>query len=113
MVGFLRRKWSVCVKRQWLAQFRSFGRPKARNTSNEFRLQVPLGRNGKITVAVDTWTLDRRFRTQGIYIYVKEILSHFRQLAAQGPLEIRPFVSAAASNDANGFSPAPGFRPQE
>jgi glycosyltransferase involved in cell wall biosynthesis len=75
-------------------------------------LQVPLGRDEKIIVAVDTWSLNRRFCNRGTYVYSKQILGHLRQLAGAGT-EIRPFVSAAANNDANGFSPAPGFRPQE
>jgi len=72
-----------------------------------------LGRDGKIIVAVDTWSLNQRFCNQGTYVYSKQILGQLRQLAGAGPVEIRPFVSAAANNDANGFSAAPGFVPQE
>jgi glycosyltransferase involved in cell wall biosynthesis len=74
---------------------------------------VPLDRDDKIIVAVDTWTLNQRFCNQGIYVYTRQILGHLRQLAGQGSVEIRPFVSAAADNDANRFPAAPGFRPQE
>lgn len=74
---------------------------------------MPLGRDEKITVAVDTWTLNQRFCNQGTYVYTRQILAHLRQLAGEGSVEIRPFVSAAADNDANGFPAAPGFRPQE
>jgi len=76
-------------------------------------LQVPLGRDEKIIIAFDSWTLNKRFCNQGTFVYSKQILGHWRHLAAQSAVEIRPFVSAAADNDANRFPAAPGFRPQE
>ena len=74
---------------------------------------MPLGRDEKIIIAFDTWTLNNRFCNQGTFVYSKQILGHWRHLAAQSAVEIRPFVSAGAKNEANGFLPAPGFRPRE
>src|SRR2546421_7680899 len=64
-----------------------------------------------LTIAFDTWSLGDIFRNHGIYVYARNLLAQFRELAVQHSVEVRPFVCAAAGNDANGFPAAPGFRP--
>jgi glycosyltransferase involved in cell wall biosynthesis len=73
---------------------------------------LPLAKEKKITIAFDTWTLNSLFRNQGTFVYSKQILAQFRQLAVQSAIEIRPYVSAATRNEANALLPAPGFQPR-
>ena len=74
------------------------------NTSN---------RNGLIAIAFDTWALATRFRNMGIYVYARNLLSNFREIANRHSIEFRPLVSSAVSNDANQFEAAMGFQPQQ
>jgi glycosyltransferase involved in cell wall biosynthesis len=67
----------------------------------------------QLTIAFDTWTLATRFRNMGIYVYARELLSHFREIATQHSVEFRPFISSAVSNDAGAFEAGSGFRPCE
>ncbi|MBZ5520912.1 MAG: glycosyltransferase family 4 protein [Acidobacteriia bacterium] len=65
----------------------------------------------KPTIAFDTEPLDALYRNQGIYVYTRTLLAQFRELASGYGVEVCPFVSRRAENDANGFAPAPGFAP--
>lgn len=70
--------------------------------------------NGKHpTIAFDTWPLRSQFRNTGIYVYAKNLLSHFRRIAAQDSIGVRPLVSHAVPNDANQFDAGAGFRPYD
>src|SRR5215469_5103116 len=74
------------------------------------------GANGTrrhLTIAFDTWVLMSRFRNNGIYVYARNLLGHFRQMASEESIEVRPLVSSAMPNDANYFEPAEGFRPYD
>src|SRR5258708_36200848 len=52
-------------------------------------------------------------RKHGISVYAKQLLTHFREMGPECPVEVMPYVCADADNDANQFSTAPGFTPQE
>ena len=69
--------------------------------------------NGQIAIAFDTWALATRFRNMGIYVYARNLLSNFREIANRHSIEFRPLVSSAASNDANQFAAGIGFQPQQ
>ncbi len=71
------------------------------------------GRNGsKLTIAFDTWTLARQRRNMGTYVYARNLLAHFREIAREHSIEFRPFISSV-SNDAGEVQPGVGFRPCE
>lgn len=71
------------------------------------------GTRGHLTIAFDTWVLMSRFRNNGIYVYARNLLGHFRQMASEASIEVRPLVSSAVSSDANQFGTRPGFRPYD
>src|SRR5215471_2674396 len=60
-------------------------------------------------IAFDTWVLGSYARNHGINVYAGNLLSHFRDLAAEYSVEIAPFVCSEMENTANGFAAAPGF----
>lgn len=53
----------------------------------------------------------RQFRNQGIYVYSKQLLHRFSEMAKGNSLEIRPFTNAAMSNDANDLQASDGLSP--
>ena len=63
-------------------------------------------------IAFDTWVLGSYARNHGINVYAGNLLSHFRDLAAEYSVEIAPFVCSEMENTANGFAAAPGFKPR-
>ena len=72
----------------------------------------PRNGNGRhCTIAFDTWPLLSRFRNTGIYVYSRNLLTHFREMAAKDSVEIRPITSTSTENDANEFCPTDRFRP--
>jgi glycosyltransferase involved in cell wall biosynthesis len=64
-------------------------------------------------IAFDTWSMASRFRNQGIYVYTRQLLRYFREMAEECSVEIRPFISAGMSNDANALQAGRGFLPVE
>lgn len=64
------------------------------------------------TIAFDTWCLGGHARNQGVHVYAGQLLSHFREMGAQFGIEVAPYVSAGADNEANSFTAAPGFQPR-
>jgi len=64
------------------------------------------------TIAFDSYILGAHARNHGIYVYAKELLGYFREMAPQCGVEIAPYVSPFNDNDANQFAAAPGFRPR-
>ncbi|HWX54135.1 MAG TPA: glycosyltransferase family 1 protein [Verrucomicrobiae bacterium] len=71
------------------------------------------GSEQKLTVAVDTWALGTSARNQGIHVYARHLLAHFREIASRYPVVIRPYTCAQAENDANLLSAATGFAPRQ
>jgi glycosyltransferase involved in cell wall biosynthesis len=71
------------------------------------------GNRSQLAVAFDTWTLASHRRNMGTYVYAKNLLAHFREIAREHSIEFRPFVSATTSNDANEVQAGEGFRPFE
>ncbi|MCU1286039.1 MAG: glycosyl transferase group 1 [Acidobacteriales bacterium] len=67
----------------------------------------------KKVIAFDTWSMASRFRNHGTYVYAKNLLTNFREMASESSVEVRPFVSPAASNDANSFRAVEGFAPKQ
>lgn len=65
------------------------------------------------TIAFDTWCLGAYARNHGVHVYAGKLLEHFRELAPIHGIEIVPYVSREADNDANLWPPAQGFRPRE
>jgi len=75
-------------------------------------LVQPRNGNGRhCTVAFDTWPLLSRFRNNGIYVYARNLLSYFREVAQEGEMHFRPLVSSTVASDANQFTATDGFRP--
>lgn len=72
-----------------------------------------MGNKENLTIAFDTWALNSLFRNQGIHVYAKHLLGHFRELAALHSVEVRPFTPSGVQNDANTLEPASGFRPRQ
>jgi glycosyltransferase involved in cell wall biosynthesis len=70
-------------------------------------------RNGNVRIAFDTWSLASRFRNHGTYVYAKHLLENFRAIGQKHSVEIRPFTSPVASNDANSFASAEHFVPTQ
>jgi glycosyltransferase involved in cell wall biosynthesis len=68
---------------------------------------------GAGTIAFDTWCLNAHARNHGVHVYASKLLEHFRELAPQYGVEVRPYASTAADNDAKLLEGAPGFRPRE
>jgi glycosyltransferase involved in cell wall biosynthesis len=64
------------------------------------------------TIAFDSYILGAHARNHGIYVYAKELLGYFREMAPQYAVEIAPYVSPHSDNGANQFGSAPGFRPR-
>ncbi|HSM84877.1 MAG TPA: glycosyltransferase family 1 protein [Candidatus Limnocylindrales bacterium] len=71
------------------------------------------GQRPILQIAFDTWSLQARYRNHGIYNYARNLLQQFSGEAATLGVEIKPFVCAGASNDANAFSAGPGFSPSQ
>ena len=71
------------------------------------------GTHRQVTIAFDTWALKSLFRNTGIYVYARNLLSHFREMASRHSIEFRPLISSAVSNDANQFEASDGFRPHQ
>jgi glycosyltransferase involved in cell wall biosynthesis len=67
----------------------------------------------KPAVAFDTWALGGFARHHGVAVYARQLLTHFRAMGPECPVEIRPYVCAGADNDANQLEAGPGFTPQE
>lgn len=72
-----------------------------------------MNNNNQKVIAFDTWSMASRFRNHGTYVYAKNLLANFREIASESSVEVRPFVSPAVNNDANSFGPAPGFSPKQ
>lgn len=64
------------------------------------------------TIAFDTWCLGAHARNQGVYVYAGKLLQHFHEMAHAHGVEIAPYVSQEANNDANKWPAAPGFGPR-
>jgi glycosyltransferase involved in cell wall biosynthesis len=65
---------------------------------------------GKLKIAFDSWTLASRFRHQGTYVYAKNLIGEFKQLAAKDSgLEFCLFSCQSDSNDAGSIEPGNGF----
>jgi len=64
------------------------------------------------TIAFDSYILGAHARNHGIYVYAKELLGYFREMAPRYSVEISPYVSPGSDNGANQFAAAPGFRPR-
>jgi glycosyltransferase involved in cell wall biosynthesis len=71
------------------------------------------GNSHPFTIAFDTWPLLSKFRKTGIYVYSRNLLSHFRSMAANDQIEVRPMTSSAIENDANEFAETGRFRPYQ
>lgn len=67
--------------------------------------------NTNLKIAFDSWYLRSRFRNRGTYVYASQILVHLRELARGCPVQIMPFVTNGAEDDARTVAPAPGFEP--
>lgn len=65
------------------------------------------------SIAFDTWALGEYARNHGIHVYARQLLGYFRDHANEHAVEVTPFVSSSAANDANAFGPARGFRPRQ
>lgn len=65
------------------------------------------------TIVVDTWCLGAYARNHGVHVYSSKLLEHFRELAPRHGIEVVPFTSRLADNDANLLQESPGFRPRE
>jgi glycosyltransferase involved in cell wall biosynthesis len=65
------------------------------------------------TIAFDTWPLLPRFRNTGIYVYARTLLSHFREMATDDSVQVRPLVSRTMANDANEFEAKSRFQPYQ
>jgi glycosyltransferase involved in cell wall biosynthesis len=65
-----------------------------------------------LTIAVDTWTLQSRFRNSGIYFYSRKMLQEFQAIAASQGVVISPFQLDGINNDAESLRPSPGFSPR-
>jgi len=74
-------------------------------------VQPRHGNGHHCTIAFDTWPLLSRFRNTGIYVYSRNLLTHFREMAARDSVEIRPITSTSTDNDANQLSATDRFRP--
>lgn len=61
-------------------------------------------------IAFDTWVLSQRFRYQGTYVYARNLITQFQQIAKTDP-EARfcVFASPRAANDANSLAAGAGF----
>jgi len=64
------------------------------------------------TIAFDSYILGAHARNHGVYVYAKELLGYFREMAPQYSVEIAPYISPGSDNGANQFAAAPGFRPR-
>lgn len=67
----------------------------------------------KPTLAFDTWALGGFARNHGVSVYARELLTRFRAMGPDCPVEVMPYVCAGADNAANQFSASPEFRPQQ
>lgn len=65
------------------------------------------------TIAFDTWCLGAQARNHGVHVYSSNLLKSFRELAPKYGVEVVPYTSRNANNDANLLQAAPGFRPRE
>lgn len=65
------------------------------------------------TIAVDTWCLGSYARNHGVHVYSTQLLKHFKELAPKQGVEVVPYSSRQADNDANLLLESPGFRPRE
>src|SRR5262249_33139493 len=63
------------------------------------------------TIAFDSYILGAHARNHGVYVYAKELLGYFREMAPQYSVEIAPYISPGSDNGATQFAGAPGFRP--
>ncbi|HXB20211.1 MAG TPA: glycosyltransferase family 1 protein [Candidatus Solibacter sp.] len=72
-----------------------------------------MANNGNLAIAFDTWSLGSRFRNHGIYVYTRNLLESFRQMAAEHSVNIFPLVCSGANNDANAYQDASGFHPRQ
>lgn len=79
--------------------------------SLELSKHASNGNSNHVTIAFDTWALISRFRNSGIYVYARNLLSHFREIAGEHRVEMRPLVSSSVASDANKFEAGRGFRP--
>lgn len=64
-----------------------------------------------LVIAFDTLSMASGSRNQGIYVYTKQLLKYFREIATEYSVEIRPFFCAGMSNDANALEADHGFLP--
>src|SRR6266478_2029912 len=69
-------------------------------------------RANQTRIAFDTWSLASRFRNTGIYVYTRNLLAQFRNIAEQQAIEVMPFVSSDRLHDAIGLQSAAGFHPR-
>jgi glycosyltransferase involved in cell wall biosynthesis len=67
----------------------------------------------KPAVAFDTWALGGFAQNHGISVYARELLTRFRGMGPDCPVEVMPYVCAGANNAANQFAKCPGFRPRQ
>lgn len=61
-------------------------------------------------IAIDSWTLASRFRCQGTYVYLQNLLREFKRIASNGSgVEFSLFASQRNGNDAARMSESQGF----
>jgi glycosyltransferase involved in cell wall biosynthesis len=63
-------------------------------------------------IAVDTWSLHKRFLNHGIHVYARELLTTFAQMAPERGLEIRPFRSPGFDSVSDDLPDSPGLKHQ-
>jgi glycosyltransferase involved in cell wall biosynthesis len=65
-------------------------------------------------IAIDSWTLASRFRCQGTYVYLQNLLREFKQIAEHNAeVEFSLFASARNGNDAARMSTSQSFTLQD
>src|SRR5262245_63420977 len=64
------------------------------------------------TIAFDSYILGAHARNHGIYVYAKELLGYFREMAPQYSVEIAPYVSPATEMAAIHLTPPREFVPR-
>jgi glycosyltransferase involved in cell wall biosynthesis len=69
-----------------------------------------MGKGQALKIAFDSWVLSSRLRHQGTYVYARNLIAQFQQMAKFDPEVIFClFASAQAANDANSIAPDTGF----
>jgi len=64
-----------------------------------------------LTIAIDTWPLLSQYRNTGMYIYTRNLVLRFREMALKDSVHVTPLISPARANDANAFEASTRFQP--